>query len=122
MSGPRLGWLAWLGRRFGGRGPWHRIRWAGLVLGSTVVTAGMLAAAFWWHFDDLRQARADTLRPVIAHDRASASLLYSYDGFVSLADRQVLVISIWPLRPDAPQPPGMAVGRGRAKRCCPRPP
>lgn len=114
MTRTRLGWLAWLGWRFAGEGPWHRIRWTALMVGSMVLTGGFAAAALGLHYDQLREHQTEALHPVIvtarasAEARASASLLYSYDGFASLGEYQVLVISIWPLRPDAPLPPGVA--------------
>lgn len=107
MSLTGLGWLARLGRRFAGHGPWRRIRWTGLAVGSAVLAVGCVAATMWSHYDRLRQDQDDALRPVVTQDRASATLLYSYDGFVSLGDYQCLVVSLWPLRPDAPLPPGV---------------
>jgi hypothetical protein len=72
-----------------------------------VTCLGLVALAGAVGIAQDRDDRGNSLRPTLTDRRTSAQLLVSYDGFTELADRPVLVESIWPLAPDAPPPPGV---------------
>lgn len=99
--------LVGLGLQLSKRGAWARLRFIALVVGSAVLCLGLAALVGALALTRDRDARAETIRPTLTETRPEASVLVSYDGFTEIQNRPVLVVSIWPLRPDAPLPPGV---------------
>lgn len=99
--------LARLGISLAVRGPWSRLRGAALAVGSALLTLGLGGLVLAASYSGLRQERADAIRPTYASVGQQAQLLQSFDGFTSVNDRPVTVISIWPLSANAPLPPGV---------------
>lgn len=100
--------LARVGLMLSGRGPWARLRSVGLCVGSMVLVLGAASLVLQETYAHQRQVRADQIRPHLASAGQTANLLISFPGFTQLDDRPVAVISIWPLRRDAPLPPGVS--------------
>ncbi|WP_300681078.1 hypothetical protein [Nocardioides sp.] len=55
-----------------------------------------------------RDVRAEALRPILAEPGQQGRLLVSFEGFATVNDHSIMVISIWPSTPDAPLPRGVA--------------
>lgn len=107
-SAPLIRVLARLGLTLATRGPWARLRGLALAAGAMLLVAGLAGVVLAGSYAHLRQERADAIRPTPAAAAGSASLLTSFDGFGQVDDRPVTVMSIWPLRADAPLPPGVS--------------
>ena len=105
MSLPRV--LVRVGLTLGRRGPWSRLRGVALLVGTFVVSLALIGLILNATYTDQRNDRAQAIRPHPAAG-ADATALASFDGFGMLGDRPVTIVSIWPLRPDAPLPPGVA--------------
>lgn len=104
--------LTRLGLTLATRGTWAWLRGCALAVGAFVLTLGLGALVLAQSYADVRQDRADAIRPTYASSARDASFLASFDGFAEVDDRPVTVISIWPLRDDAPLPPGVAAWPG----------
>jgi hypothetical protein len=98
--------LARVGLTLGRRGPWSRLRGAALLVGTFVLSLGLVGLVLTAAYTEQRDARAQAIRPHPAAP-SQATALASFDGFTELDDRPVTVVSIWPLGPDAPLPPGV---------------
>lgn len=103
----RVSFLFMLGLAMSGRGPWARLRFAGLCAGAIVLCLGLSGLAGTVALAEDRAARADSIRPTLTDNLGEALLLISFDGFTEFDDRGVVVQSIWPLVADAPLPPGV---------------
>ena len=98
-----------LGHVLAFRGPWARLRGVAIAAGTGLLVFSAFAVVLAGSYEGLRQQRADAIRPdLVASETAPADLLYSFDGFTQVGDRQVTVVSLWPLTASAPLPPGVA--------------
>jgi hypothetical protein len=80
-----------------------------LAAGAALLVFSGCAVVLSTSYASLRQDRADALRPDLIESNANgATLLYSFDGFTEVNNRPVTVVSLWPLRDDAPLPPGVS--------------
>lgn len=99
--------FARLGVRLSGQGAWARLRVVALTIGTTVLSLGLVILVLILGLAGDRQTRAEQIRPTLATTGDNGRLLISQDGFVEIDDRSTLVVSIWPLDPAAPLPPGV---------------
>ena len=98
--------LSRVGLALGRRGPGSRLRGTALLVGTFVLSLGLIGLVLTAAYTAQREARAQAIRPHQAN-AGEATALASFEGFTELHDRPVTVVSIWPLQPDAPLPPGV---------------
>lgn len=102
--------LANIGLTLRRAGPWARIRSVGLVSGAAILTIAVFTCLLVVQQHHDRELRALTLQPVESLD-IDAKLLYD-ESLTTIKDRPVSVVTLEPLEPNAPLPPGLKAWPG----------
>jgi hypothetical protein len=104
--------LVGIGRILGQQPSWGRMRYLALVIGSGSLAVAAVISVLSVGLADERNEATRSILPVATQERSTAKLLYHH-RLTTVVDRDgvaqpVVVVSISPLAPDAPLPPGVA--------------
>ncbi|MDQ1293540.1 MAG: hypothetical protein QG608_1421 [Actinomycetota bacterium] len=100
-----LGLLARIGVLLGRRSPWGGLRAFVLALGACGLVMGSVAFVLEDSYVQQRDARAQAIKARPAATTKDAEFLID-ESYPLVGGRQIIVVSIWPLKADAPLPPG----------------